>query len=138
MRPALRWRRADGTAWGVLLLNSGGLEVVATADRLTFRAVGGVLDLYVLVGPRPLDVLRQLAAVVGAPAMQPYWALGFHQSRCAARGGRAGDTGLGSGLGLGRCAAGCVANWVPRPPLRRPTAAGAAPLPAPAGMATGL
>lgn len=36
---------ADGTAWGVLLLNSNGQEVVAVDDWLTFRAIGGVMDL---------------------------------------------------------------------------------------------
>ena len=36
---------ADGSAWGALLLNSNGQEMVALADRLTFRAIGGVIDL---------------------------------------------------------------------------------------------
>ena len=36
---------ADGTAWGALLLNSNGQEMVALADRLTFRTIGGILDL---------------------------------------------------------------------------------------------
>lgn len=38
---------------------------------------------FVLMGPRPLDVMRQLTALVGRPALPPYWALGFHQGRCA-------------------------------------------------------
>ncbi|PRW45700.1 alpha-glucosidase isoform A [Chlorella sorokiniana] len=72
---------SDGTAWGALLLNSNGQEMAALPDRLTFRAVGGVIDLYVLMGPRPLDVMRQLTALVGRPALPPYWAFGFHQGR---------------------------------------------------------
>lgn len=67
-----------GTAFGYLLLNSNGLEVVAQPDRLTWRMIGGVVDLFVLAGPMPLDVLRQAATLVGMPAMPPFWALGFH------------------------------------------------------------
>ena len=67
----------------MLLLNSNGMDVAAGAERASFRAVGGVLDLYVLLGPRPRDVLAQLTAVVGRPALPPFWSLGFHQSKCA-------------------------------------------------------
>ena len=51
------------------------------ADRLSWRAVGGAIDLFVLAGPTPLDVMDQLTQVVGRPAMMPPWALGWHQSR---------------------------------------------------------
>lgn len=74
---------ADGTCHGLLLLNSNALEVVLHRRRLSFRALGGLLDLFVFLGPRPEEVLRQYQAVVGRPAMPPYWALGFHQSRCS-------------------------------------------------------
>ena len=74
---------ADGSAHGVLLLNSNGMDVVVGRERASFRAVGGVLDLFVLLGPTPRDVLAQLAAVVGRPALPPFWSLGFHQSKCA-------------------------------------------------------
>lgn len=36
---------------------------------------------FVFMGPSPLEVLEQLTRVVGRPAMQPYWAFGFHQSK---------------------------------------------------------
>ena len=67
----------------MLLLNSNGMDVVVSEDRASFRAIGGVLDLFVLLGPSPRDVLAQLAAVVGRPALPPFWSLGFHQSKCA-------------------------------------------------------
>ncbi|EFN51090.1 hypothetical protein CHLNCDRAFT_141480 [Chlorella variabilis] len=69
----------DGTAWGALLLNSNGMEMAATPDKLTWRAIGGAIDLFVFLGPTPLDVIDQLTAVVGRPVMQPFWAFGFHQ-----------------------------------------------------------
>ena len=47
----------------------------------SWRVTGGVLDVLLLAGPTPLAVLDQLTAVVGRPAMQPRWALGWHQVR---------------------------------------------------------
>jgi len=78
-------QRAGGAAHGVLLLNSNGMDAVVTKGAVSLRALGGVLDLFVLLGPAPRDVLGQLAAAVGRPALPPFWALGFHQSKCAAR-----------------------------------------------------
>jgi alpha-glucosidase (family GH31 glycosyl hydrolase) len=51
--------------------------------------IGGVLDIYVFLGPSPEDVIRQYHAVIGPPAMPPFWALGFHQCRCGDDEGRA-------------------------------------------------
>lgn len=50
-------------------------------DRLSWRAIGGMIDLFVFLGPTPLDVMDQLTAVIGRPAMQPRWALGWHQCK---------------------------------------------------------
>ena len=72
-----------GQAHGVLLLNSNGIDMVLTADRLQFRAIGGVLDLYFFIGPTPLAVLGQLTSIIGRPVMPPYWSLGLMQSKCA-------------------------------------------------------
>ena len=55
-----------GLAHGYLWLNSAGMEVVLGADTLTWRAVGGVLDLHVFLGPTPERVLQQMQQVVGA------------------------------------------------------------------------
>ncbi|TYZ65007.1 hypothetical protein PybrP1_004105 [[Pythium] brassicae (nom. inval.)] len=67
-----------GAAHGVFLLSSNAMEVVTQRDALTFRATGGVLDLFVFAGPTPKDVVSQYTALVGRPEMPPYWGLGYH------------------------------------------------------------
>ncbi|XP_029294146.1 LOW QUALITY PROTEIN: lysosomal alpha-glucosidase [Cottoperca gobio] len=72
----------DGLAHGVFLLNSNAIEVtLQPTPALTWVAIGGVLDLYVFVGPDPQSVIRQYLMVIGFPMMPPYWSLGFHLCR---------------------------------------------------------
>jgi alpha-glucosidase (family GH31 glycosyl hydrolase) len=71
---------ATGSANGAFLRNSNGLDVVLQPDSLTFRAIGGVIDLFVFVGPTPTDVVQQYHAVIGLPHMPPAWSLGWQQS----------------------------------------------------------
>ncbi|PHH71695.1 hypothetical protein CDD82_6371 [Ophiocordyceps australis] len=72
---------------GVFLLNSNGMDVkidtthAGAKQHLEYNTLGGVLDLWFLGGPGPADVARQYSHLVGRPAMPPFWALGFHQSR---------------------------------------------------------
>lgn len=72
---------ADGNSHGILLLNSNAMEVVITGDTLSWRMTGGVIDLYVLMGPSPAQVLEQLTGIIGRPALPPLWSLGFHQCK---------------------------------------------------------
>nr|XP_015212266.1 PREDICTED: lysosomal alpha-glucosidase [Lepisosteus oculatus]XP_015212267.1 PREDICTED: lysosomal alpha-glucosidase [Lepisosteus oculatus] len=75
-------QEGDGLAHGVFLLNSNAVEVLLQpAPALTWRALGGVIDLYVFLGPDPQSVVRQYQEVIGYPAMPPYWSLGFHLCR---------------------------------------------------------
>ncbi|XP_045464436.1 lysosomal alpha-glucosidase-like [Harmonia axyridis] len=67
---------------GVFLKNSNGLELILQpSPALTYRAIGGILDFYVFLGPTPSDVLKQYQEVVGKPKMPPFWSLGFHLCR---------------------------------------------------------
>lgn len=72
---------------GVFFMNSNGMDIFVNKTEeagqyLEYNTVGGVLDYYFLAGPDPISVSKQYAEIVGVPAMQPYWGLGFHQCRC--------------------------------------------------------
>jgi alpha-glucosidase len=71
---------------GVVLLNSNGMDIKINSTKeagqyLEYNAVGGIIDLYFMAGPGPIDVARQYSEVVGKAAMMPYWGFGFHQCR---------------------------------------------------------
>ncbi|KAF1849516.1 glycoside hydrolase family 31 protein [Cucurbitaria berberidis CBS 394.84] len=77
-------RAGSGNSHGVLLLNSNGMDIKINNDNgqyLEYNVVGGVIDLYFLAGPGPLDVAREYSEITQKAAMMPYWGLGFHQCR---------------------------------------------------------
>lgn len=67
---------------GVFLRNSHAQEVLLRPEGITWRTLGGSIDLYIYAGPRAEDVISAYQmSTVGLPAMQQYWTLGFHQCR---------------------------------------------------------
>jgi alpha-glucosidase len=71
---------------GVFLLSSNGMDIKInktpeSGQYLEYNTLGGVIDLYFMSGPGPIDVARQYSEVAGLPAEMPYWGLGFHNCR---------------------------------------------------------
>ncbi|KAL9099583.1 MAG: hypothetical protein Q9163_004940 [Psora crenata] len=67
---------------GVYNRNSHGQEVLLRPTNITWRLLGGSIDLYVFAGPTQPEVTKayQMSAV-GLPAMQQYFTFGYHQCR---------------------------------------------------------
>lgn len=67
---------------GVYLRNAHGLEALLQPNNLTWRSLGGTIDLYFFDGPSQPEVTKQyLTGAVGLPAMQQYFTFGYHQCR---------------------------------------------------------
>ncbi len=74
----------EGVAWGFFLDETWRSEVdVAYEDpeRVRWESWGPELDVYLLVGPHPADVVRRYIALTGRPPLPPLWSLGAQQSR---------------------------------------------------------
>ncbi|XP_066989348.1 sucrase-isomaltase, intestinal-like [Macrobrachium rosenbergii] len=75
-----------GTAHSVLFFNSNAMEysTYLLSDGkpvLTFRSIGGIIDLHFFLGPSLEEVNIQYSTMVGLPAFPQYWTLGFQLSR---------------------------------------------------------
>lgn len=62
--------------------NAHAQEILLRSDNITWRSLGGIIDLYFYSGPSATDVITSYQiSTVGLPTMQQYWSLGFHQCR---------------------------------------------------------
>ncbi|KAI6827244.1 Alpha-glucosidase [Hortaea werneckii] len=72
----------ESLSHGVYLRNAHGMEALMLPTNLTWRALGGSIDLYVFDGPTQDAVTKQYqSGAIGFPALQQYSTFGFHQCR---------------------------------------------------------
>ncbi|CAG2107192.1 unnamed protein product, partial [Medioppia subpectinata] len=72
-----------GLSHGVFLHNSNAMDLLLQPEpAITWRTIGGILDMFIFLGPNPADVARDYVSLVGKPEMPPFWGLGYHQCRC--------------------------------------------------------
>lgn len=79
----------DGSLWYGVFVDHTGRSTFSFAieppqdglDRVELSVHKGDLDLYVLAGPTPAEVVRRYAALTGTMEMPPRWMFGFQQSR---------------------------------------------------------
>lgn len=71
----------SGTSHGALLLNANGMDVALDDTTITFKTLGGIVDLYMFAGETPQQVVSQYQSIVGFPMMPAYWTLGFHNCK---------------------------------------------------------
>ncbi|QIW98302.1 hypothetical protein AMS68_003820 [Peltaster fructicola] len=62
--------------------NAHAHEILLREQSITWRTLGGSVDLYFMDGPTAQDVISQYqSGVIELPALQQYWTFGFHQCR---------------------------------------------------------
>ncbi|XP_025725600.2 LOW QUALITY PROTEIN: sucrase-isomaltase, intestinal [Callorhinus ursinus] len=72
----------SGKSFGVFLMNSNAMEIfIQPTPVVTYRVIGGILDIYIFLGDTPEQVVQQYQELIGRPAMPAYWSLGFQLSR---------------------------------------------------------
>ncbi|KAI0102636.1 glycoside hydrolase family 31 protein [Nemania sp. FL0031] len=67
---------------GLFHRNAHTQEILLKESNITWRALGGTIDLYFYEGPTQDHVTKSYqTSAIGLPAMQQYWTFGFHQCR---------------------------------------------------------
>jgi alpha-glucosidase (family GH31 glycosyl hydrolase) len=67
---------------GVFLRNAHGQEILLGTEKLTWRTIGGSIDLTLYSGPTQREVTKDYQlSTIGLPAMQQYFTFGYHQCR---------------------------------------------------------
>ncbi|KAK6544286.1 hypothetical protein TWF694_000988 [Orbilia ellipsospora] len=73
--------KTKGYAHGVYSRNFHGQDILVREGGITWRTIGGSIDLFFFSGPTPAKVTRSYVTEIGKPALPQYWTLGFHQCR---------------------------------------------------------
>ena len=73
----------DGNAHGLLIMNSNAQEYKFFGlQSFMYRTLGGVLDIYLISGPTPENVIQQYTKLlIGTTFFPPYYSLGFQLCR---------------------------------------------------------
>ena len=67
---------------GIFNRNAHGQEILLRPSNITWRLLGGAIDLYVYAGPtQPKITSAYQMSAIGLPPMQQYFTFGFHQCR---------------------------------------------------------
>ena len=67
---------------GLYNRNAHGQEILLRPTNITWRAIGGSIDLYFYAGPTVPEITSSIQKTsIGLPAMQQYFTFGFHQCR---------------------------------------------------------
>eukprot|EP00906_Rhabdomonas_costata_P014179 RCo020398 len=73
--------RTVGFVWLNAADTSCTMETVSDGRVAKWQSEGGIADVFLLPGPTPLDVLKQMSYLTGKPHLPPLFALGYHQCR---------------------------------------------------------
>jgi alpha-glucosidase len=83
--PDILFVKEGGQAHGLFIDNPSRADVDVGATRagvFTYAAERATtMDLYVIAGPHPKDVIKSYTALTGRTPLPPLWSLGYHQSR---------------------------------------------------------
>lgn len=75
-------KRYISKSHGVYYRNPHGHEILLQSESITWRTIGGNLDLYFYAGPTVEDVSKSFqTSTIGLPVEQQYFTLGYHQCR---------------------------------------------------------
>lgn len=83
--PVLHAHSADSTV-GIfnVIASETWIDVAHTSEKSTqthWISESGILDLFLIPGPKPEDVFRQYSKLTGTPVLPAHWSLGYHQCR---------------------------------------------------------
>eukprot|EP00357_Protocruzia_adherens_P001191 CAMPEP_0114989620 /NCGR_PEP_ID=MMETSP0216-20121206/10302_1 /TAXON_ID=223996 /ORGANISM="Protocruzia adherens, Strain Boccale" /LENGTH=919 /DNA_ID=CAMNT_0002352625 /DNA_START=11 /DNA_END=2770 /DNA_ORIENTATION=- len=71
--------QATGKSYGVLLHNSNAIHVIVEkTGYITYRLLGGLINLYIFPGPTPREVIQDYHMLIGRSHMPNYWSYGMH------------------------------------------------------------